>query len=424
MMTAMSSMGSGPVRPRLERDDESPYHGGSGRNKALPLHIAHLTWLLSPAGGGIPPVVLSLAEHQRVLGAAVRVLGVKDPRGTDPAGAELHRPRGPVALGYAPGLARALRDDSTELVHLHGLFTWPSRAACRWGRASGRPVVVAPHGMLDPWALANSAWKKRVYWRLVEDENLRHAACIHALCAAEKKSVRGLGLRRPVAVVPNGVSLPDVAARGPDRRGLEHRVPRLEGRRVLLYLGRIHPKKGLPELLDAWAIVRRERPVTARGWVLVIAGPDQLGHSQVLRRRVDELDLDEDVCLTGALYAEEKAHALRAADAFVLPSRSEGLPMAVLEAMAWGIPVLVTPQCNLDVEGFGGGLVLERDPGSLARGLIEVLSAPDADRRAMGARGRREVESRYTWPLVARQLAEVYRWALGGGPVPAVVCLD
>jgi poly(glycerol-phosphate) alpha-glucosyltransferase len=378
--------------------------------------VAHLSWLLSPAGGGIPGVVFALAREQRSHGLDVGVLGVADK--APPLGeASVARPFGPRSLGFAPGMRVALEARASDLVHLHGLFTWPSHVARSFGRRTRRPVVVSPHGMLEPWALARSAWKKRLFRLLVEDDNLRRAACLHALCAPEAAGFRRLGLPNAVAVVPNGVDLPGPGDGGRAFRGA---FPIAEGRRILLFLGRVHPKKGLPHLVDAWAEVMRDRPAL-REWLLLVAGPDQLGHAAEIVRRAAERGVGDDVRFTGPLDGTLKDSALAAASAFVLPSFSEGFSVAVLEAMAARLPVLVTRQCNLDVEAFGGGILAEPDAVSVARQLHELLDLSEADRRAMGERGRREVEAKYTWPRVARDLADVYAWTLGRGPRPAFV---
>ena len=383
------------------------------------MRLAHLTWLLSPRGGGIPPVTLALADEQRRSGHEVRVLGVEDPAAPGaPGTGELHPALGPVALGLAPGLRRALDRGADEVLHLHGLFTWPSQVARGWGARTGRPVVVSPHGMLEPWALANSAWKKRLFRFLIENRNLARATCLHALCNEEAANFRRLGLRNPVAVVPNGVTLEDVPAI-PDRSALAKTYPELAGRRVLLFLGRLHPKKGLLHLVDAWHTLRDDRAL--RDWVLLIAGPDQVGHAAEVDARIRSLGLGHEVRLVGPAYGEAKQAVLAAADGFVLPSFSEGFSMTVLEAMAWRLPVVISRQCNLDVEAPGAGLLCEPEAGSVAERLRGLASLPEDERRAMGARGRAEVERRYTWPIVAAQLVEVYRWLLSGGKRPDAV---
>jgi glycosyltransferase involved in cell wall biosynthesis len=383
------------------------------------MKAAHLTWLLSDAGGGIPPVVSALATEQRRSGVEVDALGVRDPaRPPVDSGARVFPAAGPLALGFSPDLARALGAANPDLVHLHGLFTWSSQLARVWGSHTQRPVVVAPHGMLEPWALANSAWKKRLFRLLVEDRNLTQARCLHALCAAEAGNLRRLGLRNPVATIPNGVALDGIPS-APDRSALGSTHPRLAGRKVLLFLGRIHPKKGLPHLIEAWASLRRDG--AARDWALLIAGPDQLGHAAEVSARVHALGLEDAVLFTGPAYGQAKNDLLAGADAFVLPSFSEGFSMAVLEAMAWRLPVVVSRQCNLEVEAPGVGLLCEPDAASVAERLRDLLALSDAERQAMGTRGRAEVERRYTWPIVAAQLVEVYGWLLGGGDRPAAL---
>ena len=383
------------------------------------MDVAHLTWLLSSRGGGIPPVALALANEQRRAGHAVRVLGVEDPLlPNEPGVGELHKAVGPVALGFAPGLDRALRRNGPEVLHLHGLFTWSSEVASSFGARTKHPVVVSPHGMLEPWALGNSAWKKRLFRLFIEDRNLARARCLHALCDEEAENFRRLGLKSPVAIVPNGVALEDVPGT-PDRGALGRTYPELAGRRILLFLGRVHPKKGLLPLLDAWRTLRDSGVV--RDWVLVIAGPDQVGHAGEVAARIGALGLGKEVRLHGPAYGEAKRDVLAAADAFVLPSFSEGFSMAVLEAMAWRLPVLVSRQCNLDVEGPGQG-----SSASQARPRWRSACTnywPFRTRRAArwDAFGRAEVEKHDTWPVVAAQLIDVYRWLLGGGVRPATV---
>jgi glycosyltransferase involved in cell wall biosynthesis len=380
---------------------------------------AHVTWLLSTRGGGIPPVVFAIANSQRGSGHDVRVLGVRDRAGEAIGNAVTVPAVGPISIGWAPRLRRELSTAAADVLHLHGLFTWPSHAARMWGRRTGRPVVISPHGMLEPWALANSAWKKRAFRWAVEDDNLHRAACLHALCTPEASNMRKIGLRNPIAVVPNGVELP-VDGRG-RVEAFESRFPACNGRRRMLFLGRIHPKKGLLHLVEAWAAARHDASRDLAEWVLVIAGPDQLGHARDVARLVHERGLDRDILFTGPLHGEEKEQALASASAFVLPSFSEGFSVAVLEAMARRLPVLVTHQCNLDVEAFGGGILAEPNAESIKRQLLRLFEMSPAERGSMGGRGRREVEARYTWPHVARDLLNVYGWILGQDARPACV---
>jgi len=385
--------------------------------------VAHLTWLMSNRGGGIPPVVAALARAQSGAGVAAEILGVADPLAPPAAGlpsSQVFPAAGPLALGRAPGLGRALSAAQPDLVHLHGLFTWPSRDARDFGRRTGRPVVVSPHGMLEPVALARSAWKKRLFRLFVEDDNLRRAACLHALNAPEARSFRAFGLTNPIAVVPNGVELPGEGA-VPERGAFRRRFPSLPAGKLLLFLGRLHPKKGLHPLVDAWAKLEAAGALERDGWTLVVAGPDQLGHEDEVKRHVAERGLGGRIHFVGPLWDEAKAEALAAADAFVLPSFSEGFSVAVLEAMAYRLPVVITRACNFDVERPGAGLLCDAEPGSLAGALDALLSRTDGERAALGAAGRALVEREYGWPAVAASLIAVYAWLFGGGERPASI---
>ncbi len=308
---------------------------------------------------------------------------------------------GPAAFGYLPGLSQTLEAERLDLVHTHGLWMYPSVACLRWSERR-RPYVVSPHGMLDPWALRNSRWKKKVAGWLYENRHLRGAACLHALNAAEAESMRRCGLRNPICVIPNGVDLPtEVPAREDGRQN-----------RTLLYLGRLHPKKGLPQLVEAWSLVRKEAKES--GWQLVIAGWDQIGHESELKATTSRLGLTSAIRFAGPQFGAEKDACFKEASAFILPSLSEGLPMTILEAWAWRLPVVMTPQCNIP-EGSetGAAIMIEHKADSIAAGLRRLFAMNDSERAAIGERGRQLVECRFQWPSIAQKMDSVYRWILG-----------
>jgi poly(glycerol-phosphate) alpha-glucosyltransferase len=213
------------------------------------------------------------------------------------------------------------------------------------------------------------------------------------------------------------VDLPEATERAAPWNGaLPH------GKKALLYLGRLHPKKGLMNLLGSWSALGRRAPAAMDEWSLIIAGWDQGGHERELKSRAKELGIDRHVVFAGPLFEEAKAGALQRADGFVLPSFSEGLPMAVLEAWSYGKPVLMTPACNLG-EGVTAGAAIEVEPdeNSLTEGLGALLSATDEQRADMGRRGLELVKRKFTWPQVAAEMHAVYRWLAGGGSPPACV---
>lgn len=316
--------------------------------------------------------------------------------------------RGPRIFGYAPGLAEALAQSRPDIVHVHGIWMYPSVVARRWSGRQ-RPYVVSPHGLLKPWALRNSYWKKRIAAAMYEDAHLRRAACLHALNAAEAEAFRSYGLRNPICIVPNGT---DLQADNPGREAAQGRS--------ILYLGRLHPSKGLRDLLESWAAVSREP--AAQGWSLTVAGWDQLGHRAELERLAERLQVRAHTAFLGPQFGAEKDRCLAAASAFILPSKSEGLPVSILEAWAWGLPVLMTRECNLpEGAAMGAALVMDSTPSGIAAALRRLLAMSDAQRRAMGAKGRSLVEQRYQWRQSGATMVAVYDWLLGKGSRPACV---
>lgn len=389
------------------------------------MKVGHLMSHVSRYSAGIWSVVDDLTDELvRLPGTEASIFGLDAEdtpdllRGRRNAEVVTRHVLGPQAIGYAPGLADAVSSARLDVLHSHGLWMLPSRVALHWSRETGRPHVVSPHGMLDPWALRNSRWKKQLVATWYEDAHLKEATCLHALCQEELEGIRAYGLTNPVCVIPNGVTLStgEAPARAPWQGLVE------EGKRVLLYIGRLHPKKGVALLLEALGEMRRRNSSLYRNWVLVIIGWDQGGYAALLRERVSALGLEQQVRFLGPLYGDDKAAALSHADAFVLPSLSEGLPMAVLEAWAYGLPVIMTPECHLP-EGFTAGAAIEvtADPESLANGLCTLFERSDEDREAMGQRGKELVRRRFTWPTVATQMREVYAWLAGDREKPDCV---
>jgi len=339
--------------------------------------------------------------------------------------------RGPRAFGYGRGLSDKLSILDPELVHVHGLWQYASLAALRWHGKTAKPYMVSPHGMLDPWAMAHSGWRKRLAWTAYEGRHLRSSQCIRALCEAEATAIRATGLMNPICIIPNGIDLPDpengqrpvgresagvrsAKGTGPDGDGL---IGWLAGRKVLLYLGRIHPKKGLSNLVRTWT---RMRP--PEEWVLVIAGWDQGGHEAELKRLAGARAWGGSIVFIGPQHGAEKRQWFERCDAFILPSYSEGLPMALLEAWSFGKPVLATAECNL-AEGFSAGAAIRIGTtiDEIENGLRVLFGAKNSTLEEMGARGRELVKRRFAWKGVVSQLRGVYRWMLGEGARPNCV---
>lgn len=388
------------------------------------MKIGMLTAYLSRRAGGVSEAVRRLARSvANAPGADVAVFGLADaPTPGEDAWGDFPTTavavQGPGSFGFSSGLATALVHADLDLLHTHGLWMYPSVASAAWSRTCGKPYVVAPHGMLDPWALRNGRWKKMVAGWLYEHGHLRRAACLHALCEAEARAIRACGLRNPICIVPNALDLAEEPI--PDDDGRRDRWS--DDRSMLLYLGRLHPKKNLPSLLYAWSRARASNDPAIRRWRLAIAGWDQDGHADALRKIAAELELGDSVDFLGPRFGVEKQALYRAASALVLPSLSEGLPMVVLEAWSYGLPVLMTPECNLP-EGFAAdaAIAIDGTPAGIAKGLAALSATSEAQRTGLGRNGRRLLVQRFSPEAVAGEMRAVYRWLLGGGAAPGCV---
>jgi glycosyltransferase involved in cell wall biosynthesis len=306
--------------------------------------------------------------------------------------------------------------ERADIVHVHGLWQYQSRAGARWSRRLGVPYLITAHGMVDPWALRHKAWKKRTYLALVEARNLRCAACLHALARPEVEHFRAIAPRAVVALIPNGVDLEPFDAL-PDRAELESIHPGLRQKFLLLFMGRIHAKKGL-DLLEA----ALKRSFAARDNLhLLLAGRDE-GAERPFLQSMREAGFADRVTCFGHVAGSEAKALWGAADAFILPSHSEGFSMAVLEALAARLPVIVTTACNFpELERTRGGLVVAPTREDVGGGLMHLLDQSSAERRDMALRGRALVERDFSWPEQGRRMDEVYRWLAGGGPAPDFV---
>ena len=369
-----------------------------------------ITASFSRNAGGPFYSISSLVKAQRQLGLEVKALGLKDEffeqdkAQWNPVPVQAFDVIGPKSFGYAPGLYNAIVTNDPDVIHSHGIWMYTSIAAGKWGRKTGKPVVISPHGMLDPWALRNSRWKKTLASLFYESSNLKSSSCFRALCDSEANSIRSLNLNKPIAIVPNAVDLPSYLPETKTQNGP----------RTILYLGRIHEKKNIVPFLESW----RAMPQALKsGWRVKIVGWGDKHHKNELFRYSDDK-----TSLEGPVYGKQKDDTLRDASAFILPSLSEGLPMAVLEAWSYGLPVLMSKECNLP-EGFEAGAALETGTTerSITQALETFLRLSESQRREMGQKGRRLVEERFTWPMVATKMNSVYSWLLGQGPKPDCV---
>lgn len=327
------------------------------------------------------------------------------------------RDRAPGGFLYAPAMSAALRRlvPGVDLVHTHLPFIYPTYAAAKAAFVANKPLFYHQRGVLDPERLRYRRLKKRLYLALIERQILRRATMLIALTDREVESYRLLGVKAPCRVVPNGVDLPvpvpEARLQAQARWGLPATAP------VVLFLGRLHPLKGTRLLVQAIAAARPALPEVR----LVMAGPDEGGELAVLRRLAANLGLQDAVLFPGVVRGEDKHLLLGRADVFCLPSAAEGFSVAVLEALAAGTPVLLTPGCGFpEAQAAGAGRIVDPATGPLAQALLEMLS--DArGLQAMGRAGRGLVERRYSWDRVVDALLEAYREGVARHRAPAGV---
>jgi glycosyltransferase involved in cell wall biosynthesis len=315
--------------------------------------------------------------------------------------------RGPRRFFFSPQLAAEVRRRvrRADVVHLHGIWTYPVVAAARACEGAGVPYVLSPRGSLDPWALRQKSWKKRLYTLLVERHTIHGAALLHFTSADEQRTAPSAVRALPHVVVPNCLDLDRLLSL--DRREAGSRAPEV------LVLGRIHPMKGFDVLVPAF----RRLVDGGRSATLMIAGNDEGGYRRVVERLVAEHRLGDRVRFLGELDGPGKEEAFARAALLVAPSYRENFGNAVAEAMAAGLPVIVSERVGIaaDIADARAGLVVPIDAGAVASALGRLLAEPAAG-AAMGARGRTLARGRYAGPAVAATMIAAY--ALAGSGLP------
>jgi glycosyltransferase involved in cell wall biosynthesis len=374
------------------------------------LYAAHVIAGLDPVYGGPSYSVPRLCEALAAAGAEMTLFSVAEEKGGQ---------RDAYHMGYrdcrfpwdyacipilrnlrsSQELSTALRNAAVtaDVIHNHGLWLMPNVRAGAAAASGPTPLVISPRGMLAPAALAFSRGKKWAFWAVLQGRAVRGAACIHATSAQEYEEIRGFGLTNPVAIIPNGIDLPELSKRPTARTAAE---------RIVLSLGRIHPKKGLARLVHAWSRLE----VCYPGWRLKIVGAPEAGHDNELRALAAQLCLTR-VSIEGPTYGDAKAIAYREADLFVLPTLNENFGLTVAEALAAGTPAISTkgaPWSRLESEGCGWWIDHGVEPLAAALALAMAMSCEAL--KAMGERGREWMMRDFSWDRMAHEMLDVYLW--------------
>ena len=361
--------------------------------------IGLLTASASRLGGGVFEAVVAQAELISEQGGEAIVFALEDCHSAEDRArfgdSEVHHARvaGPRQIGFAPALAGMLAGANLDCLHLHGIWMYPSRAAYRWTRRTGKALVISPHGMLDPWITARGRWKKVLARTGYEQAAWASAAALHALTEREAADIARETARLDSLVIPNASPPAQTdwqGGRAPD----------------VLYIGRVHPKKNLVALVQGWMAARK--PDAAR---LRIAGWG--AEKDVADLRAAIAGADSSVEFLGPVYDEAKVALIASARFMVLPSHSEGLPMAVLEAWASATPVIMTAECNVP-EGFvaGAARACGYDPAAIASALEAALALGEAEWQQMAAAAHRLAKGQFSPATVAARWSAAYAEAI------------
>lgn len=386
------------------------------------MRILHVVNSMDPNAGGPPFVVAGLSVFQSKLGHGVNILAYAPSnaipriqglfRSTDPdkkVQLKYLPPANRVERMLTPNATRVLREllPDTDILHLHGVWDPILKTAGSLALAFKKPYIITPHGMLDPWSLSQNPLKKKIALLLGYRSLLNKAAFIHILNPDEESGLKPLGLKSPLQIIPNGV-FPDEINNLPPQ-GLFNAKFNPQNRRFILFLSRIHYKKGLDYLVDAFAAVAQKMDDVD----LLIAGPDD-GETQPTLDRIARHNLQNRARCIGPLYGADRFKALVDCALFCLPSRQEGFSMAITEAMGAARPVVISDMCHFDeVASANAGKVVPLSSQAVADALLDILSNP-VNAEQMGQNARNLIQQKYTWPAIADLSIQTYQQAIKG----------
>ena len=319
-------------------------------------------------------------------------------------------------------MERIVKYEATNIsiIHQHALWTGLSRVTTQLHERYGIPSIITPHGSLENWALKKSWWKKRIALKLYEKNNLFNASCLHAVGENEISDCRDFGLKNPIAVIPNGISADWLESEG-DANVFRSKYDIPVDKRVLLFLSRITPKKGLPMLLEALNENRKQ----FADWHFVIAGSDEFGHQAEVQSIINQKQMEASVSFVGSLHGQTKRDAFAAADLFVLPSYSEGAPIVILEALGASVPVLATKASPWqELDEYNCGWLVDISTRAISEALKVAMSCIPDELQRMGESGKKLVAARYNWTKSAEMTVELYEWLLNRRGKPDFVVID
>lgn len=384
------------------------------------MKILHITASMSSRWGGPPRAVQGLTEALARKGAEVSIFvplqkeeenNLIYPKGVEVKIFKEGFPVSKIWRFYSPALTRGLNKEVSgfDLVHIHEIWHHSHFAAYRAAQKFKKPFIITPHGALDPWCLKWKHLKKKFFAVFIQKRILKEANVLHALTQKEAEDIKNFAGDNKITVIPNGINQKEFQGL-PLPSEIEKKYPELINKKVILFLGRIHPQKGLDILAEAFARITKNR----KGICLFVVGPDDNGYQDEIKSILAKNNVLNKTVFSGALTGKDRLAALSRADIFVLSSYSEGFSITILEAMACGLPVVITNQCNFpEVERAKAGKIIEPDTNQLVQALFELLENPKLCQE-MGRNGKKLVTEKYAWDKIADEMIDLYRGVLGG----------
>lgn len=381
------------------------------------MKITIVTDVVTRRAGGVFDAVRDMFTNSVFTSQQIEVLSYKDDMIKDDLPSWKGLPMklfNPHFFLYSRGIKTALLNSDTDIYHQEGLWRYSHLLMGEYRKKSNKPIICTPHGMLDPYIIKAQGKIKRIISDMFFQKSLESVTCYQALCKKELEDIRAYGLKQPVAIIPNGINLPD------EKLHFE----RNDTKKHLLFLGRLHHKKGVDLLLKAFAKVKAANCDLADNWHIDLVGWDHENCKVELQKIVEDNNLHDYVTFHGGLYGEDKLRMYATCDAYILPSHGEGLPMTVLEAWSWHKPTLITPHCNLP-EGYdyNAAIRIEDNVESVEDGLMTLFGMSNQELHSMGDNAFRLVKEHFTWKSAAEKLLRTYAWVLGKADKPDFVYL-
>lgn len=381
------------------------------------MRIVHVIESLDPSNGGPPKIAACIAAGQAALGHDVRLVSMSEPERMDDIQTMLDSIPGisavdnkvlkPISaiqqvLFKVAGKELSESIQWSDIVHVHNVWSPINIPACNQSRKYNKPYLILLNGMLDPWSLSQSSLKKALFLKLRYRDILNHAAALHLGNTDEEKLIKPLGLKSRGVIIPNGVYADEIS-RPETLDQVYSRFPILSNRPFMLFMGRIHYKKGLDVTVEAFADFAKTNGTVQ----LVIAGPEGGAEDDILAR-IKKHGLEERIHMVGSVYGNLKWQLLHAAECFVLTTRQEGFSVAVTEALGCGLPCIVSEDCHYPIiSQIDAGFVIPLEHHAVVKAMRDMFESEQL-RQQMSLNARELVLDRFTWPKVAQRCVEVY----------------